>query len=135
MAKSRVVRKSGAFTGEEGLDKNVASMALAETVALRPGEEVESVEILSDKVRTKVSLVSNKGKGQMVYRVTGFSDGPTDIPSLVEARKVVRERLKETPGASVSIDKVVLKEGKPVGEGTSELISRRMTVAVTVTKD
>jgi len=135
MAKTRVVKKSGVFKGVEGVDLWRCSDALSEMVALRPGEEVEAVEVVSDKIQVKVTLTSNKGNGQMVYRVSGLSPEPVDIPSLVEARKWTREQLKSNPEKTVKIDKVVLKEGAPVAEGHSELVSRRLAVNVTVTKE
>jgi len=136
MRKQRTVKKSGNFSGTEGLQNKWALVEqISRTVSLRAGEYVESTNILSDQMKTKVTLVSNKGPGKIVYRITGFPEGPIDIDSLTQARTLARTKLKENPGVTITIDKVVLKDGHPVGTGQSELLSRRITIEVTVVKD
>lgn len=131
---SRVVKKSAVFQGDEGLDLVNCQLLLADQVALRPGEEVESVEVVADKPTTKVEVVSNKGKSVYVFRVVGLPE-QVDFPSMAEARKWMREALKSHPGVTAEVQKVALKEGgKPVVEGRSVLVRRRVTVEVTVVK-
>ena len=130
---TRVVKKSGAFSGPEGMDTDACARKLAAEVALRPGEEVSSIQVLSDKLQPKVTLESRSGKGQTVYRVTGLPE-TKDFEKLAEARQHLREGLKANPERRAEVNRVTLKEGGAIVSGSSVLVKRSLTVEVTVVK-